>query len=38
MTMIFGEVPSAGPHPNLDRIKVFDVYYAKLRDKTKAKK
>jgi len=37
-TMIFDKAPSARPHPNLDKLKAFDAYYAKLREEAKAKK
>ena len=31
-TMFFDKIPSARPHPNLDQLKAFDAYYAKLRE------
>jgi para-nitrobenzyl esterase len=31
--MIFDKTPGARPHPNMDKIKAFDAYYAKLRKK-----
>jgi hypothetical protein len=31
-SMIFGKTPQAGPTPNLEKIKAFDAYYARLRD------
>ena len=37
-TMFFDKTPGARPHPNLDKIKAFDAYYAKLREEAKAKK
>jgi para-nitrobenzyl esterase len=37
-TMFFDKTPSARPHPNLEKIKAFDVYYAKLREGAKNKK
>ena len=37
-TMIFDKTPGARPHPNLDKLKAFDAYYAKLREEAKAKK
>ena len=37
-TMFFDKTPGARPHPNLDKIKAFDAYYAKLREAAKAKK
>jgi para-nitrobenzyl esterase len=37
-TMFFDKIPSARPHPNVDKIKAFDVHYAKLRENAKTKK
>jgi para-nitrobenzyl esterase len=37
-TMIFDKSPGFRLHPNLDKIKAFDAYYAKLREAAKAKK
>ena len=37
-TMIFDKTPNARPHPNLDQLKAFDAYYAKLREEAKSKK
>jgi len=37
-TMIFDKTSGPGPHPNLDQLKAFDAYYAKLREEAKAKK
>ncbi len=37
-TMFFDTTPSARPHPNVDKIKAFDVHFAKLREDAKAKK
>jgi para-nitrobenzyl esterase len=37
-TMIFDKTPSARPHPNLDQLKAFDAYYAKLREEAKPRK
>ena len=37
-TMVFDKTPGARPHPNQDKIKAFDAYYAKLREEAKAKK
>jgi para-nitrobenzyl esterase len=37
-TMIFDQTPGAMPHPNLDKLKAFDAYYAKLREEAKARK
>ncbi len=37
-TMIFDKTPSARPHPNLDQLKAFDDYYAKLREEAKTRK
>jgi para-nitrobenzyl esterase len=37
-TMIFDKTPGARQHPNLDKLNAFDVYYAKQREKEKAKK
>jgi para-nitrobenzyl esterase len=37
-TMFFDKTPSARPHPNLDKIKAFDVHFAKLRENARAKK
>jgi hypothetical protein len=36
--MFFDKTPSARPHPNLDKIRAFVAYYAKLREEAKAKK
>jgi para-nitrobenzyl esterase len=30
-TMFFDKTPGARPHPNMEQIKAFDAYYAKLR-------
>jgi len=30
--MVFGKTPQAGPTPNLEKLKAFDVYYARLRE------
>jgi hypothetical protein len=32
------KTPSARPHPNLEQLKAFDAYYAKLREEAKAGK
>jgi para-nitrobenzyl esterase len=32
-TMFFDKTPGARPHPNMDKIRAFDAYYAKLRKK-----
>jgi para-nitrobenzyl esterase len=37
-TMFFDKTPSARPHPNLDQLKAFDAYYAKLREEAKTNK
>jgi para-nitrobenzyl esterase len=37
-TMFFDKTPSARPHPNVDKIKAFDVHFAKLREDAKKKK
>jgi para-nitrobenzyl esterase len=37
-TMFFAKTVSAQPHPNMDKIKAFDAYYAKLREQAEAKK
>ena len=37
-TMFFDKTPSARPHPNLDQLKAFDAYYAKLREEAKREK
>jgi len=37
-TMIFDKTPGARQHPNLDKLKAFDVYYAKQRENEKAKR
>ena len=37
-TMFFDKTPGARPHPNIDKIKAFDAYFAKLREEAKAKK
>jgi para-nitrobenzyl esterase len=37
-TMIFNKTSGPRPHPNLDQLKAFDAYYAKLREEAKAKK
>ncbi|MEN6428085.1 MAG: carboxylesterase family protein [Phycisphaerales bacterium] len=29
--MIFGKTPQAGPTPNIEKLKAFDTYYARLR-------
>jgi para-nitrobenzyl esterase len=31
-TMIFGKTPEVGPTPNIEKIKAFDTYYARLRE------
>lgn len=31
-TMIFGRAPQAGPTPNLEKLRAFDTYYARLRE------
>jgi para-nitrobenzyl esterase len=36
-TMFFDKTPSARPHPNADKIRAFDVYFAKLREEARAK-
>jgi hypothetical protein len=36
--MIFNKTSGPRPHPNLDQLKAFDAYYAKLREEAKAKK
>lgn len=30
--MVFDKTPQAGPTPNLEKLKAFDVYYARLRE------
>jgi para-nitrobenzyl esterase len=30
-TMVFGKTPQVGPTPNLEKLKAFDMYYARLR-------
>lgn len=37
-TMIFDRASGARPHPNLDQLKAFDAYYAKLREEAKTRK
>ncbi len=37
-TMCFDKTSGARPHPTLDKLKAFDVYYAKLREEAKTKK
>ncbi len=37
-TMFFDKTPGARPHPNMDKIKAFDAYYAKLREEAKTKR
>jgi para-nitrobenzyl esterase len=37
-TMFFDKTPGARPHPNVGKIKAFDVYFARLRENAKAKK
>lgn len=37
-TMIFGKTSGVGSHPNLNQIKAFDAYFAKVRSQSKAKK
>ncbi len=37
-TMFFDKTPSARPHPNLDQLKAFDAYYARLREEAQAAK
>ncbi len=37
-TMIFNKTVGAGLHPNIEQIKAFDGYFAKLRDEAKVKK
>ena len=37
-TMIFDSTPGARPLPNMDKIKAFDEYFAKLREEAKTKK
>jgi len=32
-TMVFGKTPQAGPTPNLEKLKAFDAYYARLRER-----
>ncbi len=37
-TMFFDKTSGARPHPNLDQLKAFDAYYAKLREEAKTRK
>jgi para-nitrobenzyl esterase len=37
-TMFFAETASVQPQPNIDTIKTFDAYYAKLREQAKSEK
>jgi para-nitrobenzyl esterase len=37
-TMIFDTAPGARPYPNLEQIKAFDAYFARIREEGKAKK
>jgi hypothetical protein len=36
-TMIFDKTPGARPHPNIEQIRAFDAYFAKLREQAKVK-
>jgi len=36
--IVFDKLSIAMPYPNLDKLKAFDEYYAKLREEAKAKK
>lgn len=31
-TMVFAKTPQAGPTPNIEKLKAFDMYYARLRE------
>jgi para-nitrobenzyl esterase len=37
-TMFFEKTPNVRPHPNVDKIKAFDVHFARLREVARAKK
>ena len=37
-TMFFDENPSARPHPNLEKIRTFDVYFSKRRKEVKSER
>jgi hypothetical protein len=34
--MVFDKAPSTRPLPNLDKLRAFDVYYAKLKKETQS--
>jgi len=36
--VLFDTAPAAHPHPNVDKLKAFDAYYAWPREHAKARK